>query len=77
MNFNDNRMELANPARSHEENEYNCTKNCLYKKEHCEKLVLEEFKRENSGRQLDELSRQKLIESQPAMEVVSRLKSVN
>ena len=79
VNFNDDRLELANAARSHEENEYNCTKICLYKKQHCEKNSYwrNSRERENSGRQLDELSRQKLRESQPTMKVISRLKSVN
>ena len=38
-----NCMELTTHTRSHEENEKNCTKNRLYKKEHYEKFALEEF----------------------------------
>ena len=33
-----NRMELATPTRTHEENEHNNMKNCLDKKKHCENL---------------------------------------
>ena len=36
---------LATPTRSHEENELHCTKKCLHKNKHCEKLVFEEFRK--------------------------------
>ena len=36
---------LATSTWSHEENEYNYTKNCLYKKKHYEKSILEKFKK--------------------------------
>ena len=49
VNFNDRYgrivWKLGTPTRSHEENERNWTKNCLYKKEHCEKLESEKFKK--------------------------------